>query len=69
MIRLFSRPKAPPKRTTQATRDLTRHEREQRRLALRNAAHVAAMVEWLGTDYCLAQPVTLAKAETATRSN
>lgn len=55
MIRLFSRPKAAPKRATQATRDLTRHEREARRLALRNAAAVADMVAWLGADYCLAK--------------
>lgn len=46
----------PPVPKTQATRDLTRHEREARRLAMRNAAAVAAMVDWLGADYCLAKP-------------
>lgn len=53
---ILSRPITPSRRpATQATRDLTRHEREARRLALRNAAAVADMVAWLGADYCLAK--------------
>lgn len=50
--RIKSRPPVPK---TQATRDLSPHEREARRLALRNAAAVADMVAWLGADYCLAK--------------
>lgn len=53
---LLSRPITPNRRpATQATRDLSPHEREARRLALRNAAAVADMVAWLGADYCLAK--------------
>lgn len=56
MISLLSRPVTPNRRPApQATRDLTPHEREARRLALRNAAAVADMVAWLGADYCLAK--------------